>query len=76
MKKNLASVTSDVTNTSAKVFKKRYADSFIGPRVSTAIGRNVYAVESSAYFSHFLAAVVQRAKNIGRKVFFSPKISA
>ena len=36
--------------------KKRYADSFIGPRVSTAIGRNVYAEDISAYFSYFLAA--------------------
>jgi len=36
--------------------KNWYADSFVGPSISTAIGRNVCAVVISVYFSHFLAA--------------------
>ena len=51
-----AAVTGDVADSSAEVIKNWYADSFTGPSVSTAIGRNVCVVEISAYFSHFLAA--------------------
>ena len=36
--------------------KQWYAASFIEPKVSTAIGRKVYAEVMSAYFRYFLAA--------------------
>jgi len=36
------------------ISKSSYAESFTGPRVSMAIERNVYVVESSEYLRHFL----------------------
>jgi len=40
----------------SRISNNSCAESFIGPRVSTATGRNRYAVDSSEYFWHSLLA--------------------